>query len=83
MWSWLNANANPVMAVAAIVAVLFTGVGFGLTYYQLVQATKQLQSTNEYEIRKDLREIVGTVLTGEFDLNCLDPSKNLPLFVKS
>lgn len=74
MWAWLDTNANAVMAISAVIAVVASVIGFGFTIYQLRQATNQLQSSNEYEIRKDLRDIVQVVLDGEFDPKCLAAS---------
>lgn len=59
LWHFISREADAVAALAAIVGVVVTVLGFGLTWYQLQKTTDQLQSSNEYEIRRDLRELVS------------------------
>jgi hypothetical protein len=71
MWAWITREANPIMAVAAVLGLFATCVGFGFTYYQLHQATNQLQAGNEYTIRKDLRDLVSETIP-KLKLQCLE-----------
>lgn len=61
MWKWISQEANAIVAVATVAGIFVTVAGFGLTICQLRQATNQLQASNEYAIRKDLRELVQEI----------------------
>lgn len=61
MWKWISREANAIVAVATVVGILVTVSGFCLTIWQLQQATSQLRASNEYAIRKDLRELVQEI----------------------
>ncbi|WP_147412766.1 hypothetical protein [Rhizobium sp. AG855] len=61
MWTWIAREAEAIVAIATVLGLVVTVVGFGLTISQLQQTTKQLQAANEYQIRKDLRDLVQVI----------------------
>ncbi len=67
MWACLKRNSDQITALASIAGV----VGILLTFWQVWTASDQLRSSNEYGIRKDLREVVATAFEGGMNSDCL------------
>jgi hypothetical protein len=57
-WKLLKDNADPIM-------VLVTVAGFGLTIWQLSAAGSALRASNSYEIQRDSRELIGSMLSDQ------------------
>lgn len=70
MWKWISRESNAIVAVATVVGIFVTVAGFCLTIWQLQQTTDQLRASNEYTIRKDLRELIQQIAP-KLRLECL------------
>lgn len=71
MLTFIERHKDSISSAAAICSIIVAIVGFGLTIWQINKATRQLQSSNEYNIRKDLRELVQKVRTEYISTTCL------------
>lgn len=54
-WTLLKENADPIGALATI-------VGFALTVWQLNEAGTALRASNSYQIQKDSRDLIASLL---------------------
>lgn len=70
MWTWVSKKADSIVALSTVVGLFVSVAGFGLTFWQLRQTTLQLQYSNEYSIRKDLRELIQEIAP-KLRLECL------------
>ena len=75
MWGWISRESEAIVAVATVAGLVVTVVGFILTISQLQQTTRQLQSGNEYQIRKDLRELVQHIAP-KMRIECISPTSS-------
>ncbi|MBO9195698.1 hypothetical protein J5277_16450 [Rhizobium sp. 16-449-1b] len=67
MWASLKRNSDQITAIASIAGV----IGILLTFWQVWTASDQLRASNEYGIRKDLREVIAAAFDGGLKTECL------------
>lgn len=58
---WIKTHNEAIVAVATVVSLLISIIGFGFMIWQLRETTRTLQASNTYEIQRDARSLSNEI----------------------